>query len=339
MAFSPDGGTLVSGSSDGVIKFWPAPFDQSGKTLGKADEAVKDERRRISSGKPSDQPSAPGLQKLSFLAMSPDGKTLAVISDSPSFAVKLLSFPGGGETAMIKQSRESGNMRISGQFSGLAFSPDGRMLASCAHSFKSVALWSLPAGEQIRQWQDAAQFLAFSSDGAMLAVGDTRYVRFWNTSSGEQRNELYTGDSGPLAFSPDGKWLVAPGPFLTVLLLRQPFDKPALKLAHHTASVRALAFSADSKLLAIAFSSGVINIWAMPDEAKDAAFLTALFDPDSMEAGVSVRQYTLTGKTKLIASSREPLPAGAVCTCNVVSGRRSSPASGPGRVCVCIPVK
>ena len=101
----------------------------------------------------------------------------------------------------------------------VAFSPDGKTLAMASRE-GNVQLWDVATGkllETLKGHSSAVRAVVFSPDGRTLASGSSdQTVRLWNV---ETRRELMQLDPGSvelgqvqtLAFSPDGKQLLAGG--------------------------------------------------------------------------------------------------------------------------------
>ncbi|MCU0545746.1 MAG: NACHT domain-containing protein [Oscillatoriaceae cyanobacterium Prado104] len=96
----------------------------------------------------------------------------------------------------------------------VAFSPDGKLLATCG-SDSVVRCWEVTSGREIltcKGHRDWVRSVAFSSDGKTLASSSSdRTVKLWDCSNGECL-QTYQGHSnwvGSIAFSPDGKILAS----------------------------------------------------------------------------------------------------------------------------------
>jgi WD40 repeat protein len=161
------------------------------------------------------------------VAFSPDGRLLASGGNKPFKA------DGGTDNAdvareLVQLFRPPTPVRLwdpatgeqrrvltghTGTVNGVAFSPDGRLLASCSID-KTVWLWDPATGGNRRiliGHTGAALGVAFSPDGRLLAScsGD-KTVRSWDPATGEHRWTL-NGRSGfwGVAFSPDGRLLAS----------------------------------------------------------------------------------------------------------------------------------
>jgi WD40 repeat protein len=149
----------------------------------------------------------------SFLAVSPDGQTLASTHPlSPlaprvdSFHVVLWDTPSGEQRRRLGDCAEF--------FAGIAFSPDGQRLAALGN--QNLWVWELPSGRAVvrRPSKKFYTGLAFSPDGRVLATsGNDGVVRLWEGRTGELR-QAFNWNIGKvlcLAFSADGMRAAAGG--------------------------------------------------------------------------------------------------------------------------------
>jgi len=161
----------------------------------------------------------------------------------------------------------------------LAFSPDGRWLAS-GSAFNAgpgqltIRVWDVASGQErhtLRSDGRSVQSLAFSPDGGRLAfvAYDPRIVRVWDAATGRLADGKDLGEDG-VRFSADGRWLATQGRSVFAEGRWQP-TKVALwdtatwqrrTFMHGTGAEGAfVALSGDGGLLASSDSKGVIKLW------------------------------------------------------------------------------
>ena len=149
---------------------------------------------------------------------------------------------------------------------GLAFSPDGRLLATASRD-QTARLWDAAAGSTVRiltGHTDGVTRVAFSPDGGVLATasGD-RTVRLWDAAAGNTVRIL-TGHADwvrGVAFSPDGNVLATASDDKTARLWDAASGKTIRSFTGHTDWLFGLAFSPDGRLLATASKDRTARLW------------------------------------------------------------------------------
>jgi WD40 repeat protein len=158
-----------------------------------------------------------------------------------------------------------------GDVNSVAFSPDGRLLASGSND-DTIKLWDVASGSEVRTLTghtDHVTSVAFSPDGRLLASGsndDT--IKLWDVASGSEVRTLsgHTSDVNSVAFSPDGRLLASGGCQGGYVDDRiQLWDVSSgqrLRLFQgHTDCVHSVAFSPDGRLLASGSADKTIKLW------------------------------------------------------------------------------
>jgi WD40 repeat protein len=105
-----------------------------------------------------------------------------------------------------------------GNVLGVAYSPDGRWIAS-GGTDGSIRLWHAQTGEEIRRLgghTDTVFSVAFSPDGRRIACASADgTVRLWNVRTGKEIRQLEgnTNYIKSVAYSPDGRWIPSAATF------------------------------------------------------------------------------------------------------------------------------
>ena len=250
VVFSGDGKTLASAGSElGTIKLWEVPggqdkgvltvnqstrqgasgpvFSRDGKTLavwcgfGGTIELFDMARRESKGTIKSDYSSPRGLS----MAFSPDGKTLASI-DGKELKIKLWDVANRREIKSWEAEGAAGR----GPAAFLAFSDDGKILASVTHNAGNsggtkgtkvvIELWDSSSGQRKSAFEldtGPSSSVALSPDfntfaSAALVARPPSTIKLWDVANGREKASFKGQNSvSCLAFSPDGKFLASGG--------------------------------------------------------------------------------------------------------------------------------
>ncbi len=184
--------------------------------------------------------------------------------------------------------------------SGVAFSPDGRILASCSDD-KTIILWDVEARKLIEPrlvgHADEVLSVAFSPDGKTLASGSKDgTIILWDIKERRQLGDPLISHAADVrgsvlsvAFSPDGKMLASGNEDKTIVL----WDVGARKMiepriAEQENAVSSVAFSPDSKTLAAGIAEDV-TLWDAASQSSRGSFAT--------KSGVNSLAFSPDGKT------------------------------------------
>ena len=170
----------------------------------------------------------------------------------------------------------------------LVFSPDGKKLVSGTVGGKvqmwdaetGTALAPLLAGQNLDDekvhnnftltYQNPIRALAFSSTGALLAVGSGQKIRLLGSSQQPRLKGAPYGETRSLVFSPDDTVLVAGIINGRIELWDLAIGEKITTLNGHTQAVETLVFSPDGKTLVSTGQDGTILVWDWEETLKSS---------------------------------------------------------------------
>jgi WD40 repeat protein len=281
VAISPNGKTVFSAGDDNLIRSWDAETGKLQDTFKGHDDMVvslavtRDGKTLVSGGRDK----SIRLWNLQAKNEPPriiprhlgDSDALALSKDGTRIATA-----GINNTIRIFEAASGKELLVDGPQAGLAgltLSRDGKFIAAVTAP-GIVYLWNAASGKLLRDWSTGHVgeiTLGFTPDGQSLVTA-AETIRFWDPQTGKQRFELPPPAAlrSPhvlsLAFSPDGKML-AVGVGERGLTEREGHvvfysieNRKAGDTFKYPGHPYAVAFSQDSKLLAVSGGSKIV-LW------------------------------------------------------------------------------
>lgn len=202
------------------------------------------------------------------VTLAPDGSQLAIGTDDR--IVRLFGIPNG--------ELEQELVWHDGPITMLAYAPDGQLLVSGAQD-RTIQLWQPETGERItgvRTASEPSQVVfdpagdRFSYAGLFSALGETRSAIDATTL---YQLEGHTTRLRSIAQSSDGVWIATGDRDGIVVLHGAQSGRQAFTIISGiTAEVMSLAFSPDSKMLAVGLSTGQIQLWDIASQQQSISW-------------------------------------------------------------------
>ncbi|HAV77027.1 MAG TPA: hypothetical protein DCX53_06710 [Anaerolineae bacterium] len=304
LTFSPDGKLLVTTGDDAALRVWEmitgdllqeytdfrgvvvgVTFSPDGMQLAFADDSLHVWQFDLETTKDGNMIVSHEIFTIPVAvpdSFGPDGKVLAGVGgdEAGGIGIKLWDSATGREL-----------LTLTGQKSvnGLAFSPDGKSLASTS-SDGTVKIWSLsPGNEKITVSAPGAGFgtrIAYNPvDQEILTNGGDGTATVWNAESGESRLTIQGHDLEILniAFSPDGRRFATGSFDGTAIVWDTITSQKLLTFPAHEFGVRDIAFSPNEDLVATGGFDGTAKLW----DATTGAFLHEITEHQGLVLGVA----------------------------------------------------
>jgi WD40 repeat protein len=213
------------------------------------------------------------VDRVTALDFSSDGKTLAVGSGEPSRSGQVMLFDvATGEQKLTIKEPHSDTVNC------LAFSPDGKQLASCAAD-RFVKLWNVADGKAVRSFEGHTHHVlgvAWRADGRVLvSSGADTVLKVWDARTGDQLRTVqnqFTKEVTSVGFVADDI-VVASGGDAKVRLINAANGNSQRDFGGTSEYMYSAAASGDGKTIAAGGLDSVLRIWN--DQGQELAKFAA----------------------------------------------------------------
>jgi WD40 repeat protein/class 3 adenylate cyclase len=268
VAYSPDGGRLVSASSDRTARIWDVETGSELAVLRGHEGAVR------------------------AAAFSPDGRR--IVTASADKTARLWNTQDGAEMSIL----EGHDLPVR----HARFSPDGRRIMTASDDGTTL-LWDATNATRIGALAghtEGINVISFSNDGRYVATAsDDATIRLWDASSGTEFAVLegHKNSVRDVAFSLDGTTLVSASYDETARLWDVDSGTEVMILRGHGLGVNAVAFSPDGSRVATASFDDTARLW----DVNDGAIISVL---EGHERSVAAVAFSADGE-HIVTASRD----------------------------------
>ncbi len=320
IVFSPDGSTLVYAGGDGTMRFWDVATTTPIRTLTGYPDLFRDMVYSPDGSKFVAVSAGPIIQiwethtsklkktyfvdsnrRIDYIAYSPDGVTLAYGGVANAYyAVGLMNTETGEHGPVFTGHKDS--------ISSVAFSPDGKILASGDES-GTINILNAATGESLKEltWKKDVRTLVFLPDRQTLVsthdTGRDAGIRIWDISTGDV---IKTFAGYAIAFSPDWEKFVIKGSNSITQFWNMDSNEPFKTIAGSL-----IVHSPDWEKFVIRGSNGIIQFWNMD---SNEPFKTITSEVETYFSAYSPDGRTIVG----IDSNGELLSFWDADTCEVI---------------------